>query len=275
MTPGLPVPIPYFLMGKIRRGIITGRYPPGSPLREQTLETEYGVSRGPLREALRLLQLRGIVTHEPRRGFRVREYSAELTEQVYRLRGLLERHSIEALAGKPLDELVVQLRAANKVMAQCFAVKDIEGYLEANVAFHDAILHTANNEPLRKSLEVLNEMAQPIRFALLTSRFEKSTAMGEHDTIIGLLVKGDLERAALAIEQHVVGNIKPAAQLYRPVDVVVQPVVPPPVVPVEAPVAVRAPARKLPAKKVAASKTPSTKMPAKKALAKKTRPARP
>jgi DNA-binding GntR family transcriptional regulator len=214
----VPEPIPYFLMGKIRRGIITGRYPPGSPLREQQLETEYGVSRGPLREALRLLQLRGLVKHEPRRGFRVREYSAELTEQIYRLRGLLERHSIEALAGRPLDGLIVALRAANASMAGHFATRNIEGYLDANVAFHDAIVQAASNEPLQKALETLNEMAQPIRYALLASRFERSTAIDEHEQIIDMLLKGDLAGAALFIEEHVVHNISSAAQLYLPAE---------------------------------------------------------
>jgi DNA-binding GntR family transcriptional regulator len=211
----VPQPIPYFLMGKIRQGIITGRYPPGSALREQTLEAEYGTSRGPLREALRLLQLRGLVQHEPRRGFRVREYSAELTEQIYRLRGLLERHGIEALAGKPLEGLLVELRRANAAMAEHFAAKNIEGYLEANVAFHDAIMKTADNEPLQKSIETLNEMAQPIRFALLASRWGKSTAMDEHAQIIEFLSKGDLTSAARCIEEHVVRNIGSASALYR------------------------------------------------------------
>jgi len=214
MTTTFPQPIPYYLMEKIRRGIITGRYPPGEALREQQLETEYGASRGPLREALRLLQLRGLVTHEPRRGFRVREYSPELTEQIYRLRGLLERHSIEALAGKPLDELIVALRAANAAMTKHFAAKNIEAYLEANVAFHNAIVQTANNEPLQRAIETLNEMAQPIRFALLASRFEKSTAISEHEKIIKFLVKGDLVNAALFMERHVVRNIETASQLY-------------------------------------------------------------
>ena len=174
MNDVVPDPIPYFLMGSIPRGIITGRYPPGSPLREKQLEAEYGASRGPLREALRLLQLRGIVSHEPRRGFRVREYSAEMIGQIYRLRGLLERHSIEALAGHPLDQLIPALRAANQTMRQHFEARNIEGYLDANIAFHEAILDATRNEPLRKSIEVLNEMAQPIRYALLASRFEKS-----------------------------------------------------------------------------------------------------
>jgi DNA-binding GntR family transcriptional regulator len=214
MNSGAPQPIPYFLMGQIRQGIISGRYAPGSALREQTLEVEYGTSRGPLREALRLLQLRGLVKHEPRRGFRVREYSAEIIGQIYRLRGLLERHGIEALAGKPLTGLIDELRAENAAMARHFAAKNIEGYLEANVAFHAAIMKAADNEPLQKSIETLNEMAQPIRFALLASRFEKSTAMDEHRKIIAFLAKGDLAGAAACIEDHVLRNMPNAMGLY-------------------------------------------------------------
>jgi DNA-binding GntR family transcriptional regulator len=215
VTDAVPQLIPYFLMGKIRQGIITSRYPPGSPLREQSLETEYGASRGPVREALRLLQLRGLVKHEPRRGFRVREYSAELAEQIYRLRGLLERHAIESLKGKPINALVVELRATNAAMAKHQARGRIEEYLEANVRFHDAIIQAANNEPLQKSIETLNEMAQPIRYALLASRQGKSTAIAEHEAIIECLAKNDLANAARFIEEHVVRNIESAASLYR------------------------------------------------------------
>jgi DNA-binding GntR family transcriptional regulator len=214
MTASVPQPLPYFLMEQIRRGIITGRYGPGAALREQKLEIEYGTSRGPLREALRLLELRGLVTHEPRRGFRVREYSAQMVEQIYRLRGLLERHTVEALAGKPLEALIVKLTAANGKMAGHFASKNIEAYLEANVEFHEAILHTADNEPLQRSIASLNEMAQPIRYALLASQFNRSRAIGEHEQIIMHISAGDLKRAAAAIEAHIIGNIDVVTRLY-------------------------------------------------------------
>jgi DNA-binding GntR family transcriptional regulator len=214
MTKAIPEPIPYYLMKKIRQGVITGRYPPGSALREQQLEAEYGTSRGPLREALRLLQLRGLVTHEPRRGFRVREYSAQLIEQIYRLRAVLERHAVEALAGKPLDGLIAELVRINQAMSGHFQSRSIEAYLESNIAFHDAIMATANNEPLQKVIEPLNEMAQPVRFLLLTKRFENSTALDEHAKLIELLSQGDLKAAAVFIENHVIRNIDSAAQLY-------------------------------------------------------------
>ena len=216
MNLATPEPIPYYLMKRIRQGVITGRYPAGSPLREQQLEAEYGTSRGPLREALRLLQLRGLVTHEPRRGFRVREYPAPLVEQIYRLRAVLERHAVEALVGKPLDGLIVQLTHFNQCMADHFKARNIEAYLEANVAFHDAILQASQNEPLQKVIEPLNEMAQPVRFKLLTQRFESSTAINEHAELIALFSEGKMDEAAAFIERHVIRNIGSAAHLYPP-----------------------------------------------------------
>ena len=202
-------------MKKIRQGIITGRYGQGSPLREQQLEAEYGTSRGPLREALRLLEIRGLVTHVPRHGFRVREYSAELIKQIYRLRAVLERHAVESLSGKSLENLVDTLVQINRGMEDNFKSRNIEAYLESNIAFHDAIMETADNEPLRKVIEPLNEMAQPVRFMLLKKRFDSSTAINEHKKIISLLSQGDIDGAALFISEHVLNNIEAASKLYQ------------------------------------------------------------
>lgn len=213
-VPPRSTPIPYQLRESIRHGIITGRYPPGSALREQTMEREYGASRGPIREALRLLQLAGLVNHEPRRGFRVREYSPTLIEQTYRLRALLERHGVESLAGRPLGPLAKKLRAANARMAKLFAAHEIAGYLEANGHFHRAILDAAENEPLQRSLATLNETAQPIRFALLARQFDRSQAIADHDMIIRLLEAGDVQVAAVAMERHVLRHMAAASQVF-------------------------------------------------------------
>ncbi|MEO6268950.1 MAG: GntR family transcriptional regulator [Lautropia sp.] len=207
-------PIPYQLMEQVRHGIITGRYPPGSALREQMIEREYGASRGPIREALRLLQLADLVTHEPRRGFRVREYSPQLITQTYRLRALLERHGVESLAGRPLAPLVRKLRAVNTRMSELHAARDIAGYLETNGLFHRAILETADNEPLQRSLATLNETAQPIRYALLARQFDRSQAIVDHDLITRLIESGDLEVAAAAMERHVLRHMVAASQVF-------------------------------------------------------------
>jgi DNA-binding GntR family transcriptional regulator len=178
------------------------------------MEREYGTSRGPIREALRLLQIAALVNHEPRRGFRVREYSPSLIEQTYRLRALLERHGVESLAGRPLGPLVKRLRAENARMADLFAARDIAGYLEANGHFHRAILETTENEPLQRSLATLNETAQPIRYALLARQFDRSRAIADHDMIIQLLEAGEVQVAAVAMERHVLRHMGVASQVF-------------------------------------------------------------
>ncbi|MDP2358420.1 MAG: GntR family transcriptional regulator [Beijerinckiaceae bacterium] len=191
----------------MRRAIITGRYKPGQPLREETLEAEYCVSRGPIREALRLLELRGLVSHAPRRGFRVRTYSVKDIEDLYRIRALLERHSVECLARANLDALLIQLDASNARMAAHFDQRNIEGYLAENVTFHTLIIDTSGNESLKRTLDVLNEMAEPLRYALLSRNLKKSRSLGDHRRIADLLRGGRIDAAAAATEVHILDNL--------------------------------------------------------------------
>lgn len=211
----LPKTIPYHLSDKIRDGIITGRYPPGSPLREQTLEKEYGASRGPVREALRLLELRGLAVHEPRRGFRVREYSPAVIEDIYRLRAALEGMAVDGLKGHDLRRLVAALEESNAGMRACQQKGDIHGYLQGNLEFHDHILAVSGNEPLTRSLGALNEMAQPLRYALLRRRLEKSGSVRMHGRIIGALAAGDLAEARALMEAHILENLDSVKAIYR------------------------------------------------------------
>ncbi|BBK34902.1 GntR family transcriptional regulator [Stella humosa] len=210
MSP-VPKPIPYRLAEQIRHGIITGRYRPGAALREQGLEAEYGASRGPVREALRLLELRGLTVHEPRRGFRVRSYSPEAIEQIYRLRALLERHSVESLAGRDLEPLVSALEQSNRRMRDHFRRRDLEAYLHENNVFHRLILDFGGNEPLRRPLDMLNEMAEPIRWALLAEKLTRSRSVAEHERITRFLAEGRLFDAARVTEAHILDKL-PAAQ---------------------------------------------------------------
>lgn len=208
-TPRLspPQPIPYHLADLIRRGIIEGRYGPGQSLREEALETEYGASRGPVREALRLLELRGLVTHLPRRGFRVRTFDSRTIEDLYRLRALLERYAVECLAGRDLSTLLTALDESNERMQTHFLAHRIDSYLAENVVFHALIIDTSGNEPLRRTLAVLNEMAEPLRYALLARNFEKSRSVADHRRITGLLRAGRIEAAATATEAHILTNL--------------------------------------------------------------------
>lgn len=200
-------PIPYHLTERIRHDIITGRYPPGHRLGEEAIEAECGASRGPIREALRLLELRGLVVHAPRRGFRVRVFTSKAVEDLYRLRALLERQSIDSLRSKDLSVLIVDLEASNMRMQRHFDAGDVKGYLHENIAFHRSILEYGGNEALQRTLEVLNEMAEPLRYRLLRQHLRKSRSVSDHKRITGLLREGRLDAAAAATESHILEGL--------------------------------------------------------------------
>jgi len=212
MDEALPKPLPYHLAERIRHGIVTGRYPAGSALREQALEAEYGCSRGPVREALRLLDQRGLVTHAPRHGFRVRALDAAGIRQIYVLRALLERHATEGLEGRVTPALLDELRAENATMRQHAAAGQVEEYLRANLAFHARLRAAAPNPVLERTLDLVNEMAEPLRHALLERTVRRSLAADQHDAIIGLLASGQVAEAAAAMEAHVLHGLPGALE---------------------------------------------------------------
>ncbi|MBW6401283.1 GntR family transcriptional regulator [Roseomonas sp. HJA6] len=190
-------------MERIRRGIIAGHHAAGMPLREQALQAEYGCSRAPIREALRLLERRGLVTQEPRHGFRVREVGAAEVRQIYEVRALLERQVVLGLEGRVTPGLIDALRAANGVMKAHRAAGDVDRYIEANIAFHAVLRAHAPNEPLGRALDVVYEMAEPMRHALLQRSLKTSKAAEQHDAIIVLLEANRVAEAAEAMHRHV------------------------------------------------------------------------
>lgn len=198
------------LMLQIRKGIMDGRHPLGSPLREEALEQTYGTSRGPVREALRVLELRGLVTHRERRGFRVRGYTRKSVGDLYRLRSVLERMSVEALAGLEdglLDALIQSLEASNRQMQTHLAEGRTGLYLQENVVFHQHIVRACHNEMLERSLMVLNETAEPLRHALLRKKGSMATAHLEHQKITGHIASRNFHAAAAVTESHVLENL--------------------------------------------------------------------
>jgi DNA-binding GntR family transcriptional regulator len=198
------------LMLQIRSGIMDGRHPLDSPLREEALEQTYGTSRGPVREALRVLELRGLVTHRERRGFRVRGYTRKSVGDLYRLRSVLERMSVEALAGlqaEALEALIQNLNASNRHMQTHLAEGRTSLYLQENVVFHQLIVRACGNEMLEQSLMVLNETAEPLRHALLRKKGSLAASHLEHQKITHHITSRNFHAAAAVTESHVLENL--------------------------------------------------------------------
>ena len=210
----LPHTIPYYLADRIKAGIIRWRYPPKSSLREAELAAGFGASRGPVREALRILELQGLVIHAPRRGFKVKAYTNADLCQLYRLRAQLEGEVIDALADKDVRPLAAALERANSIMRASAKSGDIEGYFTANVDFHQIMIESTESSVLRTIMHQVNAMSLPIRYLLLSAEFSKRTEYDYHDKITSALRAGDFGLARALTVEHVTSNLARAIEVY-------------------------------------------------------------
>lgn len=210
----LPETIPYFLADRIKAGIIRWRYPPGGSLRETDLAAEYGASRGPVREALRILELQGLVIHAPRRGFKVKEYTTDDLRHLYRLRAQLEAEVIDALSTKDVGSLCDALDRTNAVM-RAFAIRrDLEGYFSTNIEFHQLMIDSTESSVLRTILHQVNAMSLPVRFILLSNEFSGRADYEYHREITQAIRARNFKLARRMTVGHITANLTRVAGVY-------------------------------------------------------------
>lgn len=210
----LPKTLPYFIFEEIRSGIITGKYPPGSVLREQQLEQQFGSSRGPIRESLRLLEQNHLVEHAPRRGFRVRTYTNKDLANMYNLRATLETIVVDSLSDVPVDRLVEDLKASLKKMKALSNQKQIKEYFDENLHFHQIMYDYTDNDPLKSVLLIMNEMSLPIRFLVISKKFNENRSLHYHMEITESIARGDFEEAKHLTEKHIIENLTTVQEIY-------------------------------------------------------------
>ena len=185
----------------LRSAILSGQYQPGERLVEDRLSAEMGVSRVPIREALRQLATEGLVTVQPRRGASVAEVSpavaADLVEVRATLEGLNARLAARNRSADILAELHDILREGNRA-AESQSVTDL---VRLNGAFHDKLAEAGRNSILWDIMRTLRERTSLV-FALTTQR-RASEDWKEHSQILAAVIQGNEEQAANLATEHV------------------------------------------------------------------------
>ena len=203
-------PLTKLVVGSIRERILGGSYEPGERLVEAHLSTELGVSRMPVREALRVLAAEGIVTIEPRRGAMVATYSAEQVRELVEVRATLEALNAK-LAAKRRDP--DHIRKLEKILAtgsKNSERTELAKLNEDNNAFHEALAEGAANATLRDMVRSLRERTAVI-FAPHSRKRAKQN-WEEHAAILRAVVAGDAELAGLLAARHVYSAADPVLQ---------------------------------------------------------------
>ncbi|WP_110650053.1 GntR family transcriptional regulator [Salinicola peritrichatus] len=187
----------------LTEALLKGDFAPGAHLAEAQLARDFGVSRAPVREAARLLESRGMLVSQPRRGFFVRTFNAAELVDVYDLRLCLERHAIRSLAGRLTGEMETalngQLDTMRRVAREGTAVQQIE----EDVAFHRMLCEFSGNQRL---VRVFDELCHEMRFCILLigQLYDDPMRVADtHEPIIEALRTQDPEACEAALNYHI------------------------------------------------------------------------
>lgn len=190
----------------IHADIVAGRHPPGGHLREEQLAETIGVSRTPVREALRRLAAEGLINFVPNHGAFVNSWSVDDLRKIFDLRALLESTAAGQAAPRMTEQAIDRLRELASAMVR-LAEDRADGYLERisdlNRAFHEIIMRTADNERLAGSV------VRTIEFPIVHRTFQRYRAadlrrsLNHHLELIDAFAARDAEWAAAVMRAHV------------------------------------------------------------------------
>jgi DNA-binding GntR family transcriptional regulator len=190
------------LVSRIRTLIIRGELASGERLQEKELSERFGVSRTPLREALKVLSGEGFVNFSPNRGATVSSITDDNLREIYPI--LAE---LEALAGRltcenATDEQINEILVLTKQMVEFHRTEDLRSYFRININIHLAIAKAASNDTLEKMLISINQKARRGRYQANLSKDRWDQAVEEHCLIAETLEKRDCERLAQLLRTH-------------------------------------------------------------------------
>jgi DNA-binding GntR family transcriptional regulator len=189
---------------RVRDGILSGALSPGEKIVEEELCARLGISRGPLREALRLLTQQGLVEHLPRRGSRVVEWSPTDVLQLFDLRGVLERHAVESAF--PLEDPATGLEPVRRALASMCAAEDGLERDDAHRAFHAAVVGLASNRQLDIALApILLKLQLPMARNLREEarrRQSPDDGIARHEELLGALESNEPDLIVKALAEH-------------------------------------------------------------------------
>ena len=197
------LPLRDVVFNKLRDEILYGRLKPGERLMEIQISERLGVSRTPVREAIRMLEQEGLVDMYPRRGAQVSGITEKALEDVLEARKTLETFTVNVacsrITKKQLDELI----AANEDFKETIRMGDAAKIAGADVRFHNIIIEAAGNTKIAETLNNLKEQLFRYRYAYLTASTDHYHLAREHDMLVDAIERGDSDLAVEIIKMHI------------------------------------------------------------------------
>jgi DNA-binding GntR family transcriptional regulator len=193
---------------KLREQIFSKKLLPGSWLDEQSLADQFGISRTPMREAIKVLASEGLVTIKMRRGAYVTEVFRSDLEQIFTILSLLEGQAAKEAATKASEAQLNLLDHLHHRLETAAADRDIEQFFEINVKFHELIQEIAGNRWMNGVIADLRKVLKLHRRDSLTSTGRLQNSLLEHREILRALLKRDEAAAESAMQKHLANGLE-------------------------------------------------------------------
>lgn len=197
------LPLRDVVFKNLRQKILTGELKPGERLMEIHLANKLGVSRTPIREAIRKLELEGLVIMIPRRGAEVAQITEKSMKDVLEVRKVLDNLSVELACERITEEEKEQLKNACADFEDAVRTGDFSMIAKTDVVFHDIIVEATRNIRLSQMVNNLAEQMYRYRFEYIKDSSQHGRLVQEHMEICSGIVNGDKERALAASEAHI------------------------------------------------------------------------
>jgi DNA-binding GntR family transcriptional regulator len=188
-----------FVADRLRQAILRGDLEPGQRLDEKALAEVWGVSRTPVRSAIRILAAESLVELHPHRGAVVSELSRDELEEVYLIRGILEGMAARLAAPKIDEERIAVLQA---ILVEMENTPDPDEWMALNNRFHHTIYQAANRPRMLSIIEYVRNIATPYIRQFIDAPEHMESSLRDHRRILDACASADGERAETEIRKH-------------------------------------------------------------------------
>ncbi|WP_118182967.1 GntR family transcriptional regulator [Paraburkholderia phosphatilytica] len=202
----------------LRRFIVEGVLEPGRKLNERELCETLGISRTPLREALKVLAAEGLIEISPNRGASVSKMSEAELREMFELMSGLEAFSGELACERITAAEIAEIKALHYAMLACRAQNDLAGYYSRNQAIHDKINEAARNSALRQTYISVNRRLQALRFRSNYQITKWDRAIHDHAEMLEALDARDGKRLASILRHHLLEKRDAVLQIQSDVE---------------------------------------------------------
>ena len=192
----------------LREAILQGKLEPGERLMEIALANQLGVSRTPIREAIRKLEIEGLVINAPRRGAVVAEITLKDLRDVLEVRRNLENLAVKLACEKANEQDIRELKELHRSFISTLKNEDLTEVAQADVKFHDKIYEITDNKRLIQILSNLREQMYRYRFEYIKDEIHRRVLVDEHAMIIEGIENKDVDKAKKYMEIHIINQEK-------------------------------------------------------------------